>query len=111
MEMTPDDRMILQALIHEVYDYTRLYHHCFIPIDTPEWMHTYRGYMEMTRLTPEVLEQKYKDVLRIATENFGHYKFRLVFPERDNPDNTSYVNCPNKVFLEFTKFVFPEDQE
>lgn len=105
--MNPADRSILQHLISDLYDWLRYSPCSMFPIDTPAWKETYAG---MGVSGDYELDKKVKDVLRIAIANFGGYKFRLHYPENEK-DETSKVEGPFKVYLAYTKFVWPEEQE
>ena len=96
--MSNDERCILGYLISCIYEYTRLYNSAFIPLDTEEWKDTYCG-MGCSSISEEEIEQKYKDVLRIAQDNFSSYTFDLHYS--DNQQTGDPVQ--NKVFLQYNR--------
>jgi hypothetical protein len=104
--MTNDERCILQALISELYTYTKHFPQASIPIDTDSWLETYDG-IGSSGNGADDLTSKYNDVLRIASDTFKNYRFRLRFPEQEQ-NKISYVN---KVWLEYTSSIFPDEQE
>lgn len=115
--MTNDERCILQAVISELYEWTRLFTHGSIPIDTPQWLDTYDG-MGPSGSGATDLDSKFQDVLRIASKSFPTFKFRLRFPEKEQEEKKARgefvgceVSCRYKAYLEYTKFIFPEEQE
>jgi hypothetical protein len=110
--MTNDERCILQALINELYDWTRLFTNGHIPIDTKKFIDAYDG-MGPSSNSTDKFDSKFQDVLRIATENFPNYKFRLRFQEREQEERKSLdrAYCKNKVFLEYTSFIFPDEHK
>jgi hypothetical protein len=99
--MTNNERCILQALISELYDWTRIFEHAYIPIDTKQWVDVYDGMGPSSRITDN-FDSKFQDVLRISVENFPKYKFRLRIEKTE---------CKNKVFLEYTTTIVPDEQE
>jgi hypothetical protein len=102
-----DERCILMHLMGALYDYTRVSDSARFPLDSPDWKLTYEG---LGVSGDYVLEEKVQDVLRIATEKFPSYKFKLWYPEENQIEGSKVVG-PYKVYLAYTKNIWPEEQE
>jgi hypothetical protein len=102
-----DERAILMHLMSALYDYTQVSPSARFPLDSPDWLLTYEG---LGVSGDYVLEEKIKDVLRIACEKFPTYKFRLWYPEEEQIEGSRAIG-PYKVYLAYTKTIWPEEQE
>jgi hypothetical protein len=107
MEDINDDRCILMHLISTLYDYTKVSASARFPLDSSDWLMTYEG---MGVSGDYDIKQKVKDVVRIASQAFPSYKFKLWYPEQEQIEGSRAVG-PYKVYLAYTKDIWPEEQE